>query len=153
MTTSDMGQSAMGPGHQPRPGMKHRLTLLALVCMPTMLFAQRTTRTVTAAAPGEERFVDSVLALMTVEDKVGQLNQMSGPPGNPQQMELMRRGGIGVFLNVLGADATHKLQQVAVEETRLRIPVLFGFDVIHGYRTTFPVPLAEASSWDPATAE
>jgi beta-glucosidase len=68
-------------------------------------------------------------------------------------MELMRRGGIGVFLNVLGAEATHKLQQTAVEETRLHIPVLFGFDVIHGYRTTFPVPLAEASSWDPMTAE
>src|SRR5207244_7741325 len=56
-------------------------------------------------------------------------------------------------LNVRGAQKTNELQRIAVEESRLKIPLLFGFDVIHGYRTILPVPLAEASSWDPAVAE
>ncbi|HET9728305.1 MAG TPA: glycoside hydrolase family 3 N-terminal domain-containing protein, partial [Acidimicrobiia bacterium] len=109
----------------------------------------------------EERFVDSILARMTLAEKIGQLNQLSGEgdptgPGGGERanrLELLRRGGIGSFFNITGADTTHALQRVAVEESRLHIPVVFGLDVIHGMRTIFPVPLGEAASWDPPIAE
>lgn len=107
----------------------------------------------------EERFVDSVLARLTLEEKLGQLNQVSGlgsptgPGGSPASYEQIRRGEIGSFLNVVGADTTRKIQRIAVEESRAHIPLLFALDVIHGYRTTFPVPLGEAASWNPAAAE
>ncbi|HEY7567139.1 MAG TPA: glycoside hydrolase family 3 N-terminal domain-containing protein, partial [Gemmatimonadaceae bacterium] len=107
----------------------------------------------------EERFVDSVLARLTLEEKLGQLNQVSGlgnptgPGGTPAGYEQIRRGQVGSFLNVVGADTTRKIQRIAVEESRSHIPLLFALDVIHGYRTTFPVPLGEAASWNPAAAE
>jgi beta-glucosidase len=109
----------------------------------------------------ETRFVDSILARMTVAEKLGQLNQVSGA-GNPtgpgggeraQRMEQLRRGGIGSFLNIIGADTTRALQRIAVEQSRTHIPVIFALDVIHGMRTIFPVPLGEAASWDPLAAE
>ena len=112
-----------------------------------------------ASASGENRFVDSVLALMTLTEKLGQLNQVAGagaptgPGSRAVRREQIRRGEIGSFLNITGADTTRALQRLAVEETRLHIPLLFAHDVIHGFRTIFPVPLAEASSWDPAAAE
>src|SRR5256714_5923398 len=107
----------------------------------------------------EQRFVDSVLARMTLAEKLGQLNQLSGagdptgPGGRGARKEQVRRGDIGSFLNIIGADTTRALQRIAVEESRLHIPLLFALDVIHGLRTIFPVPLAEASSWDPAAVE
>jgi len=101
------------------------------------------------------RKVDSVLSLMTLEEKVGQLMQYSGfgeftgPVSDDHNyMEVLKNGMVGSMLNVNGAEYTRKLQQVAVEETRLGIPLIFGYDVIHGYRTIFPVPLAETASWD-----
>lgn len=107
----------------------------------------------------EDRFVDSVLALMTLEEKLGQLNQLSGmgdptgPGGTAARAGQIRAGEVGSFLNIVGADTTRKLQRIAVEESRMRIPLLFALDVIHGYRTTFPVPLGEAASWDPDALE
>ena len=107
----------------------------------------------------EDRFVDSLLALMTLEEKLGQLNQLSGmgdptgPGGTAARAGQIRAGEVGSFLNVVGADTTRALQRIAVEESRMRIPLLFAFDVIHGYRTTFPVPLGEAASWDPDALE
>jgi beta-glucosidase len=92
---------------------------------------------------------------MTLEEKLGQLQQLAGE-GNgdytPEHLDLARKGLLGSMLNVRGAARTNQLQRAAME-SRLKIPLLFGFDVIHGYRTIFPVPLAEASSWDPAAAE
>jgi beta-glucosidase len=93
---------------------------------------------------------------MTLAEKLGQLQQLDGEStGNfrPEQLEMIRKGLLGSTLNVRGAKRTNELQRVAMEESRLKIPVLLGFDVIHGYRTIFPIPLAEASSWDPALAE
>jgi beta-glucosidase len=93
---------------------------------------------------------------MTLAEKLGQLQQLDGEgDGNfrPEQVELLRKGLLGSTLNVRGAKRTNQLQRVAVEESRLKIPNLFGYDVIHGYRTIFPIPLAEAASWDPALAE
>ncbi|MFL5615460.1 MAG: glycoside hydrolase family 3 N-terminal domain-containing protein [Gemmatimonadaceae bacterium] len=109
----------------------------------------------------ETRFVDSIVARMTLAEKLGQLNQLSGA-GNPTgpgggertaRLQQLRSGGIGSFFNVVGADTTRALQRIAVEESRLHIPLVFGLDVIHGMRTIFPVPLGEAASFDPALAE
>src|SRR5256886_1785161 len=91
---------------------------------------------------------------MTLEEKLGQLKQVSvdGQP-NAEQLDLARKGLVGSFLNLAGADATHAAQHVAVTESRLHIPLILGLDVIHGYRTTFPIPLGEAASWDPEAVE
>jgi len=100
------------------------------------------------------RQIDSLLAHMTLEEKLGQLNLLSveGRP-NVAQLDLLRRGLVGGFLNLTGATAARDAQQVAVTQSRLKIPLLLGYDVIHGYRTTFPIPLAEASTWDPPAVE
>jgi beta-glucosidase len=90
---------------------------------------------------------------MTVEEKLGQLNQISNGPDSATRADLIRSGRIGSFLNVAGADTTRRLQRIAVEQSRLHIPLLFSLDVIHGFRTIYPVPLGEAASWDPAMAE
>ncbi|HJS23630.1 MAG TPA: glycoside hydrolase family 3 N-terminal domain-containing protein, partial [Pyrinomonadaceae bacterium] len=93
---------------------------------------------------------------MTLEEKLGQLQQLDGEGnGNfrPEHLDLVRKGLLGSTLGVRGARPTNELQRVAMTESRLKIPVLFGFDVIHGYRTIFPIPLAEASSFDPSLAE
>lgn len=104
-----------------------------------------------------EAKIDDWLARMTVEQKLGQLQQLDAdfPSGRlrDDQLQLVRDGRLGSTLNGRGAANTNAAQRVALEESNLRIPLLFGFDVIHGYRTVFPVPLAEASSWDPAAAE
>ena len=101
--------------------------------------------------------VEALLAKMTLEEKAGQLNQYSGYEiitGNIDESKisnrnlLVKKGLVGSVLNVLGTDDVEKAQRYAVEETRLGIPLIFAFDVIHGYRTIFPIPLAEAASWD-----
>lgn len=97
--------------------------------------------------------VDSVLQLMTLDEKVGQLNQYSskwatGPvTSQGDKIQDIKDGKIGSLLNVKGVDKTRAMQDIAMQ-SRLRIPLLFGLDVIHGYKTTFPIPLAEAASWD-----
>src|SRR5271156_3102171 len=99
------------------------------------------------------RKVDSVMRLMTLEEKVGQMNQYNGDweatgpitkDGDKQNQIL--KGMLGSMLNVTGVEHTKTLQEIAMQ-SRLKIPLLFGQDIIHGYRTTFPVPLAEAASW------
>src|SRR5215216_2535850 len=103
-----------------------------------------------------EQTVNSLLSQMTLEEKLGQLQQLDGEGnGNfrPEHLDLIRKGLLGSTLNVRGARNTNQVQRVAMTESRLKIPVLFGFDVIHGYRTIFPIPLAEASSFDPSLAE
>ena len=103
-----------------------------------------------------DRFVDSVLAGMTLEDKVGQLTQYrgrwseTGPQVEAGGEAEIRAGKVGSFLGVFGAAYTREMQRIAVEESPRRIPLLFAHDVIHGFRTIFPVPLAEAASWDTA---
>jgi beta-glucosidase len=98
--------------------------------------------------------VDSILKLMTLEEKAGQLNQYSGdwsftgPVTNDNtKIQQVKEGKLGSMLNVYGVEKTKLLQQYAMQ-SRLKIPLLFGQDVIHGFRTTFPLPLAEAASWD-----
>ena len=102
--------------------------------------------------------VDSILKLMTLEEKVGQLNQYNGfwditgpTPKDGQAAKKyadLKNGLVGSMLNVKGVKDVRAIQKIAVEQTRLGIPLLFGFDVIHGYKTISPIPLAEAASWD-----
>jgi len=103
-----------------------------------------------------ERKINQLLARMTLAEKLGQLQQLDGEAnGNfrPEHLDLVRKGLLGSTLNVRGAARTNQLQRVAMNESRLKIPLLFGFDVIHGYRTVFPIPLGEAATWDPAAVE
>jgi beta-glucosidase len=105
--------------------------------------------------------VDALLKKMTLEEKLGQLVQFSagfatgpGSEGKNQHFdELVEKGQVGSFLNVVGAEATNHYQHIAMEKSRLHIPLIFGLDVIHGDHTTFPIPLAVAASFDPAMGE
>lgn len=103
-------------------------------------------------------FVDSLLSMMTLEEKLGQLAQYpsqwsdTGPSVPAGRKEDVREGKVGSFLSLYGAEATREMQEIAVEESRLGIPLLFAYDVIHGYRTIFPIPLGEASSFNPDLA-
>ncbi len=112
-----------------------------------------------AAQPAEQEVkarVDALLAKMTLEEKIGQLTQIGGVafiPGAPKPEDAIRKGGAGSILWLSDPAAINKLQHIAMEETRLKIPLLFGLDVIHGFRTIFPMPLALAASWDPALVE
>jgi beta-glucosidase len=103
-----------------------------------------------------ERRIDTLLGQMTLEEKLGQLQQLDGlgeGTYRPEHLDLARKGLLGSTLNVRGAHNVNELQRAAFEQSRLRIPLIFGFDVIHGYRTVFPIPLGEAASWDPAAVE
>ncbi|MBC7934300.1 MAG: beta-glucosidase BglX [Rhizobacter sp.] len=124
--------------------------LLPLLCLVMWVAAQKKTI---------DQKVDSVLRLMTLAEKIGQMNQLSndfvatGPiTKDGDKQDKVRKGMIGSYLNVYGAERTRSLQEIAMQ-SRLKIPLLFGQDVIHGFRTIFPVPLAEAASWDIAAME
>ncbi|WP_228850538.1 beta-glucosidase BglX [Aegicerativicinus sediminis] len=105
-----------------------------------------------------ETKIDSLLGIMTLEEKIGQMNQYTGfwdvtGPAPKEgsaatKYDDLRKGLIGSMLNVTGAEQVRALQKIAVEETRLGIPLIIGFDVIHGYKTVSPIPLAESASWD-----
>lgn len=107
---------------------------------------------------GIEQRIDSLLSIMTLEEKVGQMVQYNGyaeltGPGAKEGSELekfnrIKSGGVGSMLNVLSAAETRRVQELAIENSRLGIPLVFGYDVIHGYKTMFPIPLAEVASWD-----
>ena len=99
--------------------------------------------------------VDALMGRMSLEDKIGQLTQIGGAPFNPgpKPADIIRKGGAGSVLWLNDTKQFNVLQKLAVEESPSKIPLLFALDVIHGYHTIFPVPLAMASSWDPSVAE
>lgn len=100
-----------------------------------------------------EEKVEDLLAQMTLEEKIGQMNQVS-PYGDLDEMaQLVREGKVGSFLNLSGAEQVNKMQKVAVEESRLGIPLLIARDVIHGYKTIFPIPLGQAATFNPELVE
>ncbi len=111
-----------------------------------------------AAKPLNAR-VDALIKKMTLEEKIGQLAHFSGGfatgPGanNLRFDDLVAKGQLGSLSNLTSAEATNHYQHIAMEKTRLHIPLLFGLDVIHGDHTVFPIPLAIAASWDPAAAQ
>ena len=107
-----------------------------------------------AQAEGMDEFVDNLMSRMTLQEKIGQLNlQVAGDitTGQAQNTEvagIIRAGGMGGVFNLKGVEKVRELQQIAVEQSRLGIPLLVGMDVIHGYETIFPIPLALSCSWD-----
>ena len=98
-----------------------------------------------------EQRVNALLQKMTLEEKAGQITQLAGM--NAQTAEMIKQGRVGSILGVLGAENANQAQRAAVENSRLKIPLIIGYDVIHGYRTVFPVPLASAGSFDPQLIE
>jgi beta-glucosidase len=132
--------------------MKKNIILLCLITIVYVAKAQNPPRYNREKTIDQK--VDSVLRLMTLDEKIGQMNQYNGDwdatgpitkDGDKQNQ--IRKGMLGSMLNVTGVDHTRTLQEIAMH-SRLKIPLLFGQDIIHGYRTTFPIPLAEAASWD-----
>ena len=135
----------------------HQVMALAMVCLlvaPSILRAQNP-----LIEDEIEAKVEALLQKMTLEEKVGQLNQHSGswdvtgpvPAGNEyaqRRAELLKKGGVGSMLNIVAAEATYEAQKLAVENSRLGIPLIFGYDVVHGFKTIFPIPLGESASWD-----
>lgn len=103
----------------------------------------------------KNEFIDNLMQKMTVAEKVGQLNQCGNSIYDESYKigwDILRQGGIGSFLGITDVEKANELQRVAVEETRLGIPLLLGYDVIHGFKTVFPTPWSEACSWDPELA-
>ena len=106
----------------------------------------------------KEKFIDDLISKMTLVEKAGQMNQYNGffdatgemPEGDYQTKRYneLKNGQVGSMLNVIGVDEIKAFQRIAVEDTRLGIPLIFGHDVIHGYKTIFPIPLAESCTWD-----
>jgi beta-glucosidase len=143
------------------------LFALASLCQSAPLFAQThelaghaiaLTRS-SLADPAIEKRVEALLKQMTLEEKAGQLAQYSsGTPTGPSAGKadypsMIARGEVGSLFNLASVQAANQYQHIAVEKSRLHIPLLFGLDVVHGFRTMFPVPLALASTWDPSIVE
>lgn len=131
------------------------LTLILAILFSGTAQAQTTKTTLN---PKYDSKVDSIMRLMTLEEKVGQMNQYNGfwevtgpvpKEGDAAiKYEQLRKGLVGSMLNVNGVKNVRAVQKIAVEETRLGIPLIIGYDVVHGYKTISPIPLAEAASWD-----
>src|SRR5476651_1355601 len=101
-----------------------------------------------------DNYINTLMAKMTLEEKIGQLNlpsigfDVTGPILSKGVEQKIEQGLVGGVFNTYTPDAVRKLQDIAVKHTRLKIPLIFGYDVIHGHKTIFPIPLALASSWD-----
>ena len=123
------------------------LTLICLVALLTACSKENQTNRVDSR-------IDSLINVMTLEEKVGQLSlytsdwDVTGPTMRQGYKEDIKKGRVGAIFNAFTAKYTRELQEMAVKETRLHIPLIFGYDVIHGHRTIFPIPLGAAASWD-----
>jgi beta-glucosidase len=154
---------------EPRRGIGFAVVLVALIAAVVVLVsglatasgaAPKTARATSAGGGAAalsraqiDANVNRLLGQMTVDEKFGQLEMAGpdGPNGTPGSLTtLAAQGKIGTVLDLVGVDQINQVQDAAVHQSRLHIPLLFGLDVIHGYKTMFPVPLGEASSWDPA---
>lgn len=145
--------------------MNMKRIIAAVVCLIGFSFAgfaqkssprvsRKPVKSTLTDAEKETRFVRDLMKKMTLTEKIGQLSQyvggelLTGPKSGAVSDSLFVRGMVGSILNVGGVDNLRKLQQKNMESSRLKIPILFAFDVIHGYKTIFPTPLAESCSWD-----
>lgn len=131
--------------------MKYTKALFLFLAASLSLHAQKGKD---AKIKPRNEFVSDLMARMTVEEKIAQLVQftadgtVTGPKGGTNFVEEIKKGNVGSILNATGVEYTRKLQQMNLENSRLKIPLLFGYDVIHGYRTIFPITLGETASWD-----
>ena len=125
--------------------MKKLVALTVLMAVATISLAQEKPM---------DAFIDKLMSKMTVKEKIGQLNLLpsgviqTGISENSPVMELIASGQLGGVLNVRGVKEVRELQEAVVKKSRLGIPLIFGLDVIHGYETIFPIPLALSCSWD-----
>ena len=121
--------------------MKHvciwGIAALMLACTPTK-------------DPVEQK-IDELLNQMTLQEKIGQMNQLNGMGMSDDLKAQIREGRVGSLLNEVNIDVVNEMQRVAVEESRLGIPLIFARDVIHGFKTIFPIPLGQAATWNPAS--
>ncbi|ALD21681.1 beta-glucosidase BglX [Hymenobacter sp. DG25A] len=131
------------------------LLALSLQLSPPLQAQKTTPVTTTASAdPKMTKFINDLMQKMTLEEKIGQLNlitvgfDVTGPVVSKDVDANIRKGNVGSVLNTFTPKAARKLQEMAVKESRLHIPLIFGYDVIHGHRTIFPIALGLASSWD-----
>ncbi len=127
--------------------MRKHCRLFLMLIVPIFVFEDA----VIAQEKSIAEKVDNLMVRMTLEEKVGQLEQVSigFSDFTDEVSDKVRRGEVGLFLRLFGVNEANTIQRIAVEESRLGIPVLFSEDIIHGYRTTFPIPLGEACTWDP----
>jgi beta-glucosidase len=146
--------------------ISHLLLAGALLALPAAAQPSKKAKPTkpTPSAPPDRRaamraFVDELLGKMTLEEKIGQLNlltigfDVTGPMVSKNVDESIRKGLVGAVLNTYTPSATRKLQALAVDQSRLHIPLILGYDVVHGHRTMFPVPLGLAASWDMAAVQ
>jgi beta-glucosidase len=131
------------------------MSLLIITVIPIYGQSNKPKKGQTSEELAIENKIDKLLRQMTLEEKAGQLTQyagngaLTGPlKAVPAQVEDIKNGLVGSMLNVIGSENIRELQKLAVENSRLKIPLIFGLDVIHGYKTIFPIPLAESASWD-----
>ncbi|MCK4914017.1 MAG: beta-glucosidase BglX [Planctomycetes bacterium] len=129
--------------------MKIRIKLLSFLLSLSILSAAQN---VFAVGLTTEKKVEELLQKMTLEEKIGQMYQ-SRDGGQDSILKLVQKGNVGSFLGITDIILRNKLQKIAVEKSRLGIPLIFGFDTIHGYKTVFPIPLGQAASWNPKLAE
>lgn len=106
-----------------------------------------------AKKSAEDRFIDDLLSRMTLEEKIGQMNQLDPSYESEVKEALIREGRVGSIFNIVGAKEVNRLQRMAVEETRLGIPLVVARDVIHGYHTIYPIPLGQGATWNPELIE
>ncbi len=128
--------------------------LLALVIVPLIIVPLALSHTPPSTPPPDDaavrQRVDALLKQMTLDEKIGQLSQLFAFAPQKSIDDAIAKGQLGSVLFVTDPAEINRLQHIAVDQTRLHIPLIFGFDVIHGFRTIFPVPIAMAASWDPA---
>ncbi len=134
--------------------------LFTLIFIIPILLQAKSNDDLSLLKPPMDEFIDSLMKKMTLEEKLGQLAQYAGGGSlgfntgiDDDKKEMIKKGKVGSFLHVLGADFLRDLQKIAVEESRLGIPLIFGLDVVHGLKTIFPVPLASACSFEPEAVE
>ena len=132
---------------------KTLITLLGIVLFGAAVAVEK------PAGATMEQYVDALMRRMTLEEKIGQLNLPSagdittGQAKSSDIAEKIRRGEVGGLFNIKGVEKIRDVQRIAVEESRLGIPLIFGMDVIHGYETTFPIPLDLTATWDLTAVE
>src|SRR3954470_2427968 len=134
-----------------------KLSALFVVAAALLATSAGTRAQVPVFSSESQNRAEALLKQMNLDEKVGQLNQSAGVVmpmlGSQKPDDLITQGKVGSVLWLIDVKEINRLQHLAMEKSRLHIPILFGFDVIHGYRTVFPVPLAMASSWDPSVEE
>ncbi len=138
--------------------MKKLTIILSCIIIVILQFSCKQPKD-TASDQKMDAFVDGLIKKMTLDEKIGQISlftsdwSSTGPSMRNDYIDLIKQGKAGSVFNAFTVDFVKELQRIAVEETRLHIPLLFGYDVIHGHRTIFPIPLGQASTWDTAMIE